>query len=68
MKKLVKTAAGTTVMTEVYSYTRKAQFTGKLEIHTGIKSTKVSTAFHPIIDGRALLGIYHTNAENVKLM
>jgi len=45
---------------EIYSYIRKAQFTGKIENHIGIKE---NSYFRPIVNNHIMYGIKHTNVE-----
>jgi|SaaInlStandDraft_4_1057021.scaffolds.fasta_scaffold125638_2 hypothetical protein len=54
------------------TYKRKAQFTSKIEIHTGVfalflmkKHTNI-VAIHPIMNGYICRGLVHTNAFDIK--
>ena len=53
------------------AYTRHAQFTGKIEHHTGVYSKKMMNKYpglviiHPIINNVLMRGLCHTNAENI---
>ena len=48
---------------EIYTYTRHAQFTGKIESHIGIKENNY---FRPIINNHIMYGTRHTNVIESK--